>query len=93
MLMNLIMQLVSGAIGGVGAGKVMPKFSLGTMGNVIAGIAGGGIGGQIISAITGASAGGAGMDVGSIVGNLASGGVGGGVVMVAIGMIKKMLKK
>ncbi len=91
---SLAIQLISGAVGGVGAGKVMPKFSLGTAGNAIAGLLGGGVGGQILSMVTGAAAaGGGGMDIGSILGGVASSGVGGGVLMVVIGLVKSAMKK
>ena len=46
---GLIIQLVSGAIGGNAAGAVLKNFNLGILGNTIAGLVGGGIGGQIIS--------------------------------------------
>jgi uncharacterized membrane protein YeaQ/YmgE (transglycosylase-associated protein family) len=42
----LIIQLVSGAVGGNIAGAAMSKFNLGPIGNSIAGIVGGGVGGQ-----------------------------------------------
>ena len=41
-LLPLIIQLVSGAVGGNVAGSMMKNSSLGTLGNSIAGIAGGG---------------------------------------------------
>jgi hypothetical protein len=41
----LIIQLVSGAVGGNIAGAAMSKFNLGPIGNSIAGIVGGGVGG------------------------------------------------
>ena len=44
----LIIQLVSGAVGGNLAGSLMKKFSLGTLGNSIVGILGGGLGGQLL---------------------------------------------
>ena len=88
----LIIQLISGAVGGNAAGSVMKKFSLGTLGNSIAGILGGGIGGQLLAAL-GVATGGGGMDIGSIVGSIASGGVGGGVLMAIIGLVKKMIAK
>ena len=45
---NLLIQLVSGAIGGNLAGMGLKKYSLGMLGNSIAGILGGGIGAQIL---------------------------------------------
>ena len=85
-LLPLIINLVSGAVGGNVAGAALKNFSLGTAGNSIAGIIGGGIGGQLLSAV-----GAGGLD--GIVGQLASGGVGGAVVMVIVGVLKKMFAK
>jgi len=97
---ELIIQLIAGAIGGNAAGAVLKDKSLGTLGNSIAGIVGGGIGGQILSALLGggampadAAAAASGLDVGAIVQSLAGGGVGGAVVMVIVGVLKGMMKK
>jgi hypothetical protein len=84
----LIIQLVSGAVGGNLAGSLLKKFSLGTVLNSIVGILGGGPGGQLLNALGIAGTGG-GMDIGGIVGSIAAGGVGGGVLMGIIGAIKK----
>lgn len=43
--MDLIIQLVLGAIGGNLGGALLKNLSLGTIGNSIAGIVGGGLGG------------------------------------------------
>ncbi len=91
-LLPLIIQLISGAVGGNVAGSLFKNLSLGTAGNSIAGILGGGIGGQLLSML-GIMTSSGGMDVASIVGSLASGGVGGGVLMAIIGLIKSMLAK
>ena len=90
--MELIIQLISGAVGGNVAGGLMKDKSLGMLGNSIAGIIGGGLGGQILGML-GMGAGGGGMDIGSIIGQIAGGGVGGGVLMVIIGIIKKAMSK
>ncbi len=42
------MNLISGALGGNAAGKLFSNLSLGTIGNSIVGIVGGGLGGKII---------------------------------------------
>jgi hypothetical protein len=89
---QIILQLVSGAVGGNLAGGVMKNLSLGTLGNSIAGIVGGGIGGQILSAVMGVSAGG-GMDIGSILTQVAGGGIGGGAALAVVGTIKNMMAK
>ena len=88
----LIIQLISGAVGGNVAGSLMKNSSLGTLGNSIAGIAGGGIGGQLLG-LLGIATGSGAMHIGSILGSVASGGVGGGVLMAIIGVIKKAMAK
>ena len=66
---SLIINLISGAIGGNVAGAVLKDQSLGTTGNSIAGILGGGIGAAILQAL-GASAGSGGLDIGIVSGGL-----------------------
>lgn len=94
----LIIQLVLGAVGGNVAGKLFKNLSLGTLGNSITGILGGGIGGQLLGMLgLGAGAAdaatGGGMDIAGILGSVASGGVGGGVIMAIIGFIKNAMAK
>jgi uncharacterized membrane protein YeaQ/YmgE (transglycosylase-associated protein family) len=92
-LIPLIIQLISGAVGGNAAGAVLKKQSLGTLGNSIAGILGGGIGGQLLD-LLGISAGADGsLDLASIIGSIASGAVGGGVLMSIVGFIKNAMGK
>jgi hypothetical protein len=72
----------------------MKDKSLGTAGNSLAGIFGGGIGGAILQALgVGTGAGAGGVDLASIVGNILSGGVGGGILMAIISLIKKAMAK
>ena len=95
-MMSLIISLLSGALGGNLAAKFMPSSTLGTLGNSVAGIAGGGLGGSLLGMVSpamGAAAASGGMDVTSILGSVAGGGVGGGVVMAIIGFVKKMMNK
>jgi len=93
----LIIQLVSGAVGGNIAGSLMKNSSLGTLWNSVAGILGGGIGGTVLGmlGLGGAEAAEAStsMDIGSILGSVAGGGVGGGIVMAIIGLIKNAMNK
>ena len=91
-LLPLIIQLICGAAGGNIAGSMMKKSSLGTLGNSIAGIVGGGLGGQLLQLLGVAAAGGS-MDIGSIIGSILGGGVGGGVLMAIIGIIKSTMAK
>jgi len=95
-IIGLIIQLISGAVGGNIAGSALKQYNLGTLGNSIAGVIGGGVGAQIIGALvgggTGAEAAGAGgLDIGSIIGQIVSGGVGGGILMVIVGLIKQAM--
>ena len=53
-IIGLIIQLISGAVGGNIAGSAMKQYSLGTIGNSIAGVIGGGVGAQIIGALSAA---------------------------------------
>jgi hypothetical protein len=92
-IINLIIQLLSGAAGGNLAGAILKNFSLGPVGNTVAGVLGGGIGGQILGSLLGGGMGAAasgGLDLGAIVGQIASGGVGGGILMLVIGILKSV---
>jgi hypothetical protein len=94
-IINLIISLVSGAVGGNAAGAAMKDKSLGVAGNSLAGILGGGIGGAILQALgigTGAEGGG-GLDLTSIIGSIASGGAGGGVLMAIVAAVKNAMAK
>ena len=91
-LLPIIVQLVSGAIGGNIAGAAMKDKSLGTIGNSIAGIVGGGLGGQLLN-VLGVAVTTGGVDAGSIAGSAGSGGVGGAVLLLVIAIIRKVLNK
>ena len=93
---QIIINLVAGALGGAGSGKALPQFDLGTVGNIIAGLVGGGVLGQIISAVwptVAASLQSGNFDVGSIVTQIIGGGVGGAVLQIIVGAIKNAMSK
>ncbi len=90
---TLLIQLVSGAVGGNLAGAAMKKSSLGTVGNSIVGIIGGGLGGQILAMLGVGGAEGAGLDAAAIASSVAGGGVGGAVLLAIIGAIKGAMGK
>jgi hypothetical protein len=46
---QILINLVTGALGGVGVGKSSPTFDLGMIGNIISGLIGGGVLGQIVT--------------------------------------------
>ena len=50
-LINLIIQIVVGAIGGNASGAALKDLNLGTRGNTITGAIGGVAGGQLLSAL------------------------------------------
>jgi len=83
--MELIISLLTGAVGGNLAGALLKKYSMGPIWNSVVGILGGGLGSQLIGML--------GLDLSGIVGSLAGGGVGGGVLMAVIGLIKGAMKK
>jgi uncharacterized membrane protein YeaQ/YmgE (transglycosylase-associated protein family) len=93
-LVNLIIQLISGAVGGNVAGAALKDYSLGTLGNSVAGIVGGGVGGWVLSAIVPALAQTASTtDWSAVLGQVASGGVGGAILMIVVGVVKNMMGK
>ena len=91
--MELIIGLLSGAVGGTAAGKLISKIDQGTLINAIAGIVGGGLGSQILGAVGAGSLAGGGMDIAGIIGQVASGGVGGGVLLAIVGLIRNAIGK
>lgn len=98
---GIIVQIITGAIGGAGTGKAVKSVDLGTAGNIIAGIIGG-VGGsglaglipglEMLSGFTGGAAAG-GVDIGSLVGQGLGGLVGGGVLTAIVGAIKNAMAK
>ena len=94
-MLNIIIQLISGVLGGNGAGALMKKLSLGTIGNSIAGILGGGLGGQMLGLLGMAPVPPAsgGLDLSGIISSVLSGGLGGGILMAIVGTIKKAFGK
>ena len=88
---QILINLVAGALGGNAAGKASPSFDLGTLGNTLAGLAGGGILGQLIAllmpAITAAVSSGD-LSIGNILTHLVVGGAGGAALTALIGSIK-----
>jgi hypothetical protein len=93
MLINLIIQIVSGVVGGNAVGAALKDYNLGNIGNTIAGAIGGLGGGQLLQAAIPAIAGAAGgdLDIGAIVGQIIGGGAGGAILTVIAGLVKSMM--
>ena len=88
---QILINLVAGALGGVATGKSSPTFDLGTVGNIISGLVGGGILGQIVtlalpSVVAAAQSGN--LSVGGVVSQLVAGGDGGAILTAIIGALK-----
>jgi hypothetical protein len=89
-LINLIIQLLAGAIGGNAAGAAFKDYGLGMLGNTITGAIGGGIMGQVVQALL-PSLGGGGLDIGALFGQLAGGGAGGAILTVVASVVKNAM--
>ena len=88
---GLILNLVSGAVGGNVVGRLIGSPNQGTIINSIAGILGGGLGGSILGMLgapdmAGMAGDAAGTDIGALLGQVASGGGGGGCIIGASGL-------
>ena len=94
-MMAILLQLISGGVGGNIAGALLKKLNLGPVGNSIAGVIGGVITGQILKmagsggvAAATAAASSSGMDMGSILSNVGGAGIGGAVLAAIVGLVK-----
>lgn len=90
---QILIQLVSGAIGGNAAGAAAKQISLGPLGNTIAGALGGGVGGQLLGSLLGlgTTAAASGLDVNAIVQGFATGGISGALTALVLGFLKSKL--
>jgi len=91
-IVTLLVQLVSGAVGGNVAANIMKKLSLGSVGNSVVGILGGGLGGVLLSSLGVGTAPG-GIDAASVIGSIAAGGAGGGVLLAIVGAVRNAMGK
>lgn len=80
-IVELLISLVSGAVGGNIAGALMKDKSLGTLWNSVVGILGGGLGGTALGML--------GIDAAGIIGNVAASGVGGAILLFVVSLFKK----
>ncbi|MBY6239783.1 hypothetical protein [Methylosinus sp. Sm6] len=91
---NLIIQLISGAVGGAGVGKAAKSLDLGPAANAIVGAVGGAGGGSILSSLIPAIAGTAangGFDIAVFAGQLVGGGVSGAIVTAIVGLVRNAI--
>jgi len=88
---QILINLIAGALGGVSAGKSSPNFDLGTIGNIVSGLVGGGVLGQIVtlalpSVVAAAESGN--LSLGGIISQVVAGGAGGAILTAIVGAIK-----
>ena len=88
-MIELIIQLLSGAAGGYAAGNANKSFDMGPMWNAIIGLIGGGAGAQWLGPMIGLAK--SGLDPMAILQQVISGGVSGGVLMAIAGIVKGMM--
>lgn len=105
-IVNLLISLISGAVGGNVAGSAMPQKNLGTLVNTIVGLLGGGVGDFILKALgilastsattaaTGAPAAtGSEFDLATLLANIGVSGVSGGVLTAIVAALKDAIQK
>ena len=92
---NLIVSLISGAVGGNMAREGLKDQGLGTTGNCLAGILGGGIGYAILRSLGAATGSGSSdvLDAASLIGIIVSCSIGGALATVVIGIIKDRMAR
>jgi len=94
-LVNLIIQLISGAVGSGVLARIISQLNLGPIGNLITGalggVGGGNILGSLLGAGTGATAATGGADLGSILTQIVGGGVGGPILTAIVALIRNAM--
>lgn len=89
MPIDLIIQLISGAMGGNAAAAANKGSDMGWMWNSILGLIGGGVGGQWLGPLLGLAK--TGLDPMAILQQVISGGVGGGALLAIGSLLKGMM--
>jgi len=85
-LVQLLIGLISGGVGGNIAGAILKRYSLGPLGNTIVGLLGGGIGEQLFN-VAGL------LQNGGFLADVAGSTVGWGIPMFIVGLIKGAMAK
>jgi uncharacterized membrane protein YeaQ/YmgE (transglycosylase-associated protein family) len=84
-LIDLIIQIIAGVVGGHAAGATLKNYTFGVIGNTIAGAIGGVVGGQLLQQAVPALAN---VDIGALIGQVVVGVVGGAILTVLAGVTK-----
>ena len=91
-IIPLVIQFISGAVGGGIAGSLIKKAAMELLPKILAGGIGGIGGATILGSLLGGDASSA-MDVGSLINNVGGGLVGGGVLSTIVGSVMGSMKK
>ncbi|MFV2035372.1 MAG: hypothetical protein ACC631_09750 [Halocynthiibacter sp.] len=95
--MELLIGLISGAIGGNIAGRLVKKLGSGIWINSVSGLVGGGLGSVTFTRFfpvdNAFAAAAGGPDFSAVVNHIAAGAVGGGIVLVIVGALKNILSR
>ena len=94
-LISLLLPLLSGAAGGNIVGGILKNFNLGSAGNSLAGLVGGGLGSVIVGSLLGLPAPSAGVDPdgAALLGQILGGGAGGGLMTMIVATLKHLFHK
>ena len=96
--MELLISLISGAIGGNVAAGLLKNLNLGLLVNSLAGIVGGGLGGQVFTwagfggLAQSATPNGA-LDPTALTSQIAAGALGGAALLLALGMMRNLMTR
>ncbi len=93
-IIGLVTSLIAGGVGGNALGAGLKNLSLGTIGNTIAGVVGGALGGYILQGVNLLNQLGlADTTINSLVGDAGASLVSGGVLTAIVGLIRNMISK
>jgi hypothetical protein len=98
-MVTLLLQMLSGAVGGNTIASQLKTTDLGSLGNTLAGLIGGGLGSQILGGFLGLGAtglGGAetgGPDLANILGHFATAAFGGGLMTLAMSWVTRAVAR
>jgi hypothetical protein len=94
-IVTLVAQLLGGAVGSIIIGALLSGLSLGTFGNMVAGLIGGGAGGRLLTTVLALEPAGitAGMDPMAVVAHAAAGAVGGVITLIVIAILRALFAK
>jgi hypothetical protein len=84
-IVGLLIQIVSGIVGGNVLANAMSRYDLGRVGNIVVGALGGLAGGQVLGGILGNPGGS--LDLGSLLTQIIGGGAGGAILTAMVALV------